>query len=434
MDKATTASVLGTILGLAAGIMGMLMFAPPADDGEMEERLAAVARERDDAMAERDAASKALGAEVDKRKQWEETSGELAAELESKANSKGDFEADAKKWKDDYDRLKRESDEADRQASARIDKLEDLLEDNGILSHLSDEEIAARVAELETAFNTAFTGKDKKAALQALWDLQKLGPNAYDKAIEVWRTMAEDYGLGEMWGRGPNELGMTFQEYTSLITNFGLVEHGLTDPNVDADFRISSIYALPWWSSEDTSKRAELAGNILGQAQGYEAQAAVDALKDIADPSTARYLGDYVTSNTDNPDARRAAIMALAQKNTDYGWAAIKDAAENDPDPSVKAAAQSALNQQDPPVAGVLITQVLPEYQAALAGIKVGDIMTHYNGVRVKALNDINVAKQAVPEGQAVEIIVRRGEGDVTLTLGSGMIGINGVAVTPEND
>ena len=433
MDKATTASVLGTILGLAAGVMGMLLFAPPADNSEMEERLAAVTRERDDALTERDAASQALGQEVDKRKKWENTSRELAEELDDKSKTKGDVEADAKKWKDEYDKLKAASDEEARRDDARIEKLEGLLEDNGILEHLSDEEIAARVAELETAFNTAFTGKDKKAAMQALWDLQKLGPKAYDKSIEVWRKMAEDFGL-DPWGQGPSELGMTFQEYVSLISDFGLIEHGLTDPDVESDFRISSIYGLPWWSSQDASKRAELAGNILGKAEGYEAQAAVDALKDIADPSTARYLGDYVTSNTDNPDARRAAIMALAQKNTDYGWAAIADAAENDPDPGVKEAAQAALNQKDPPVAGVLITQVLPEYQAALAGIKVGDIMTHYNGVPVKSLTDLNNAKKNVGEGEAVQVIMRRGDANVTLTLGSGMIGINGVSVAPKND
>ncbi|MBZ0138043.1 MAG: PDZ domain-containing protein [Planctomycetes bacterium] len=433
MDKATTASVLGTILGLAAGIMGMLMFAPPADNPEMEERLAAIARERDDAMAERDAAKQALGVEADKRQEWEDTSRELAAELDAKATTKGDFEADARDWKEKHDRLKADSDERERLKQARIDSLEDLLENNGILEHLSDEEIAERVAALEATFGTAFSGKDKKAAMQALWDLQKLGPKAYDKSIEVWRQMAADFGL-DPWGQGPGELGMTFQEYVSLVSSFGLIEYGLTDPDVESDFRIASIYGLPWWSNEDPSKRAELAGGILGKAQGYEAQAAVEALRDIPDPSTARYLADYITSNTDNPAARKSAVMVLAQKNTPAGWAAIEDAAANDPDLGVQEAAKSALNQKDVPVAGVLITQVIENYQAALAGIKVGDILTHYNGVRVKNLNDVNNAKQNVAEGTAVQVVLRRGESDVTLTLGSGMIGINGVAVTPKDD
>ncbi|MCB9932066.1 MAG: HEAT repeat domain-containing protein [Planctomycetes bacterium] len=434
MDKPTYASILGTILGLAAGIGGMLLFSPQSSDTEelakLQQRLTEATRERDEAIADRDNKQKALDGESGRLGQLEQANRDLADELARRDADAGDAEA-AREWKDKYDKLKSEADEAKRQSDARIDKLEGLLEDNGILSHLSDEEIATRVAELETAFNTAFTGKDKKASMQALWDLQKLGPKAYDKAIEAWKKIAEDFGINP-WGQGPGELGLTFQEYTSLITTFGMVEYGLTNPEVDPGYRIASLYNLPWWNSEDAGKRAELAGNALSKAQGYEAQAAIEALRDIADPSTARYLADYVTSNSDNPEARKAAVMALARKDSPAGWAAIEDAAANDPDPGVKEAAQAALNQKNVPVAGVLITQVIAEYQAALAGIKVGDILTHYNGVRVKTLEDINKAKQDVPAGQSVQVVLRRGEGDVTLTLGSGMIGINGVAVAPK--
>jgi PDZ domain-containing secreted protein len=221
-------------------------------------------------------------------------------------------------------------------------------------------------------------------------------------------------------------------DYVSLLSKFGMVEYGLTDPDVDPSFRIASIYNLPWWASEDAGKRAKLAGDTLMRAEGYEAQAAVDALRDIADPSTVRYLADYLSSNTDNPDARKATILALVQKNTAAGWTAIEDAAKGDSDAGVKEAAQSALNQKNVPVAGVLITQVLPEYQAALAGIKVGDILTDYNGDRVKTMAELTAAKAKVAEGQTVQIVVRRGENNLTLTLGSGMIGINGVNVAPK--
>ena len=62
MDKPTIASILGTILGLAAGIGGMLLFSPqPAgDNSDLSNRLAAAIRERDDAVKARDDASTAL--------------------------------------------------------------------------------------------------------------------------------------------------------------------------------------------------------------------------------------------------------------------------------------------------------------------------------------------------------------------------------------
>ena len=432
MDKATTSSVVGTILGLVAGIGGMLLFSlKPADDSGLRNRVTEIARERDDAVSEREKSEAALADASAKQKLAEQTARELADELSKKTDAKGDASDAAKALQAKLDKLKAETDEALRQKDARIDKLEGVLDDNGIFEYLSDEEIAARIVELDAAFSTAFTGKDKKAAMQALWDLQKLGPKGYDKSIEVWKKMAEDFGL-DPWGEGPGELGLNMQEYVSLISNFGLIEYGLTNPDVDSSFRIAGIYGLPWWSNEDSAKRAELAGNALLRGSGYESVAAVEALKDINDPSSARYLADYVTSNSDNPAARKAAVMVLAQKNTEVAWAAIKDAAESDPDEGVKQAAQGAMQLKDPAVAGVLINFVADESQAALAGIKLGDIMTHYNGVRIKTLNDINTAKADVEPGQNVQVVVHREGKDVTLTLGPGQIGINGVAVTPK--
>jgi hypothetical protein len=431
MDKATTASVLGTILGLAAGVIGMLLFSQPRVDMVSEEEITALTRERDEKQAELDDAKRALEDEVNRRKRSDQANLDMADELERQADNNGTDAEAAKEWKDKHDKLKTSSDEELRNKQARIGRLEDMLADNGIYEFLTDAEIAERVTDLKTTFETAFAGKDKKSAMQALWDLQKLGPKAYDAAIEVWKKMAEDFGL-DPWAGGPGTMGMTMQDYVSLVSKFGMVEYGLTDPDVDPSFRVSSLYGLPWWANEDSGKRAKLAGDALMRAEGYEAQAAIEALRDIPDDSTPRYLADYLSSNTDNADARKAAVLALAQKNTAAGWAAIEDAAANDPDPGVKEAAQSALNQKNVPIAGVLITQVLAEYQAALAGIKVGDILTHYNGDRIKTMAELTAAKAKVAEGQSVQIVVRRGEKDETLTLGSGMIGINGVNVAPK--
>ena len=436
MDKATTASVIGTILGLVAGIGGMLLLAPRGgDDAELarlQQQVAALSRQMDEVDEARKRDTEAL-TDANRRRDIAETANrELAEELEAKANHTGDARDDARNWKEAHDKLKAEAAEQARLDKARIGDLEGLLEDNGILEHLSDEEIAARVEKFKGAFETAFLGRDKAAAMQALWDLQKLGPKAYDAAIEVWKKMAEDFGL-DPWGQGPGTMGMSFQDYVSLINKFGLIEHGLTDPGVDPAFRIASIYGLPWWTGEDPTKRTKLAGDTLLRAEGYEARAAIEALRDINDPATSRYLSDYLTANSDNPDARVLAVGVLATKNTSDGWAAIKDAAENDPDDKVKAAAQQALAQQNVTVAGLLINFVGPDSQAALAGIKVGDIMTHYNGVRVKTIADINNAKSGVEADQSVQVVVRRGDSDVTLTLGPGQIGINGVAVAPKD-
>jgi membrane-associated protease RseP (regulator of RpoE activity) len=217
-----------------------------------------------------------------------------------------------------------------------------------------------------------------------------------------------------------------------MISQWGLVEKGLTDPESGGDFRIYSIYATPWWSSEDSGKRARLVGGVLLNSSGYESRAAAEALRDINDPTTVQYLADYVAQNRDNPEGRKFAITILAGKDTDAAWAAIADAAQHDNDESVRKHAQDQLDGRNVAVAGVRITSVGAESQGALAGIKVGDILTHYNETRVKTIQDIITARDAVGEGESVKVVVRRGAQDLTLTLGPGQIGINGVAVAPK--
>lgn len=436
MDKTTTATILGTILGLAAGVAGMVFFGPAADHSddvaELEERMIDLTRERNETRdALKQAEKLADDAEAERDRQIK-ISNELSDELRRKGEATGAEADKIEELQKGLDELKRETDERLRLKNARIDKLEGLLEDNGILEHLSDEEIQARIENLNGSFDTAFTNRDKKAAMEALWDMQKLGPRAYDTTIEAWRRLAEDFGLAP-WGEGPGEMDMNMQEFVSLIGNFGLIEHGLTDQDVDPAFRINSIYALPWWNGEAPGKRARLAGDVLSRGEGYELEAAVGALRDINDPTTARYLSDFLLQDSSNPGARSLAVTVLAAKNTPGGWATIEDIAESDPDESVRQAARQALAQRDAEVAGILITQVIEDYQAALAGIKLGDILTHYNGVRVKSLSDVNNAKGEVEPGQSVEVIVRRGGEDVTLTVGEGTIGINGVSVTPKD-
>ncbi|MDH5641680.1 MAG: PDZ domain-containing protein, partial [Nitrospira sp.] len=143
---------------------------------------------------------------------------------------------------------------------------------------------------------------------------------------------------------------------------------------------------------------------------------------------------DFLAANTDNPAGRQFAIAVLARRNTPEGWAAIGLAAQSDPDEEVKKAAEDALRQNDAKVAGILITFVDAESQAALAGIKVGDILTNYNGKAITTIASLNEEKQNVAEGQTVQVMLYRGGEQITLPMGPGMIGINGVAVKPKEE
>ncbi len=434
MDKGTTGAVLGTILGLLAGVAGMFFLGVSRDAADQQQewqaRVNKLESERNALQTELDGLKSELARLRDEAGKTRTTGSDLASEYDRLSSAKAEAEAKAGALKDELDLLKRKGGESSRQDEARIGELEALLEKNGIYSHLSPEEIKARITKHKDAFELAFSTKDKKAVMSSLWEIQKLGPTAYDTAIEMWRQAANDFGMNP-FGQGPGTLGLTFQEYVSLVSSYGMVQKGLTDPNVPSDFRISSLYGLPWWSNESAPERVKLAGDVLKNSSGYESGVAIEALRDINDPTSIRYLSEYLGANTDNTAARKSAIGALQLKNTTESWAAIEHAAKNDPDEGVRKTAQAAMATRDVSVEGVLITWVGENSQGALAGIKVNDILTSYNGVHIKTLEDVNKAKQAVAEGQSVTVIVRRGSDELSLQLGPGTIGINGTAVSP---
>lgn len=429
MKRETLWAMFGTLFGLAAGVLGVLYLGPkPSEKPELDEA-AQLRMERDQANEELAAARLKLNDATKEAGRLTATAKDLADELAKRDSKTNDGE-----WREKYDTLKAGTDESLLQKEARLKRLEALLEKNDITEHLSDEEIATRVKAYRAEFETAFAGGDKRATLEALWAVQALGPRAYASAIELWQKVAADYGL-DPWGQGPNTLKLRFEDYVSLISEWGMVEHGLTGREVPDGFRIAAIYAAPWWSNQPETDRARLLGDVLLRSKGYESTATISALGQMNDPTAIRYLGDYVTGDRDNPDARKAALNVLAQKDTPEGWASITAAAANDTDESVRRHAQGLIERRDTPVtvAGVLVTSVNTGLQGALAGIRTGDIITHFNSVRIVTIEELIRERNKVAPGDNASITLRRGNEDLTLTLGAGEIGISGSNVKPKD-
>ncbi|MCF6227547.1 MAG: HEAT repeat domain-containing protein [Planctomycetes bacterium] len=434
MSNGTVAAILGTVIGLGAGTGGMVVFGN-TDDG-LAEDFTTINKSNTKLSREKDELEGDLaGLENELRKVREElknaklVADEFASERDDNPN---DEAANASKTAIEATDAKTASDEALRQANAKIDVYEDLMLENGIYGFLTPEELEARRTELRSSFDVAIAGKDKKVAMDALKELQKLGPKFFKEAIEMWNVMAADYGSGENWGKGTGELGMSMMEFVSLVPNFEMIAAALSNPNADPTFRASMLFGLAWRTEEDAGKRTELAGNVLLSGSNNEARGAIQALGSIKDPSSVRYLSDYISSNTDNAESRADAVRALQRKDTPEAWAAIEDAANNDTDPKVKKAASDALATKNVAVAGLLINWVGEDGQASLVGIKLGDIMTKYNGQTIRKVSDISEAKKTVKDGQSVKVVLYRGGKYITLTIGPGQIGINGTEVKPK--
>ncbi|MCC6574586.1 MAG: HEAT repeat domain-containing protein [Planctomycetes bacterium] len=435
--KNSITTIVVAIIACLAGAAGMYQFgaskAGQQKTGELESAIGTLSQERDAARDE----NTRLKADLDrlKNKSGSEkiAATEIAAETDRLAREKGEANERADRAEAALHKLKQAGAETELQLKAELEgkdkKSADyaaILEKYGIFEHLTPEEIKARIDENDGLFKRAFELKDKEGVIKAIAALQKLGPLAYDKTIEMWMKVAEDYGTGMNWGKGKRELGLSDPDMYTLISNWDLIKYSITNESTPSTFRISSIYGLPYRASVPAEERAKIAGEALGAAKGYDAFAAITALNEIEDKSTVGYLVKYVETYSENTMARENAISALGAKNTPEAWATIEKIAANDPDEKVKAAAQAQLIKKTAKGPGVLITNVFPNSQAALAGVKVGDVLVSYNGKEIRSMGDITEAKKTVADGQTAEMIVKRGEERVTLTIGSGTIGING--------
>ncbi|MDC1142016.1 PDZ domain-containing protein [Planctomycetota bacterium] len=434
MSNGTISAILGTVIGLGAGVGGMIAFGHQ-DDGAAED-FTAITKRNTDLNVERDELEGQLaGMDKQLKKLQQElenerkVSNDLLNERDDNPNAEAaDASKAALEAKDDAAAKA----EALRIANAKLSKYEALLLENGIYEFLTPERREELSREFKATFETAIAGKSKAEAMKALQSLQMLGPKYFDDSIKLWEVMAADFGVGKNWENGPSELGMSMQEFVSLVPSFELIEYALKNPDAALKFRESMLYGLEWRTDEDANKRTDLAGNILLANNAKQSAAAIYALQKIDAPGSVRYLSEFVSGNTDDTDGRKAAIAALQSKGTDAAWAAIESAAKNDSDPDVRKSAAKALATRSVSVAGVQITFVDENAQAGLAGIKIGDIMTSYNGKPVRKLGDVNAAKASVKEGQSVIVELYRDGKPMKLTVGPGTIGINGIEVKPK--
>lgn len=70
---------------------------------------------------------------------------------------------------------------------------------------------------------------------------------------------------------------------------------------------------------------------------------------------------------------------------------------------------------------GVLIVQVMPESPAARAGIRAGDVITEIDGKPMREATDIQQAVQNTQVGSSLNVLIRRGDQSLPLTVRPGV-------------
>lgn len=269
-------------------------------------------------------------------------------------------------------------------------------------------------------------GKGKKEVLAALRELGALGTDA---AAEFYDAFGAVSAIGNPFSGEGNTLKLTFPEYFSLMSDnmsmYTLTEGRSVAPD---DAKIWAMYGVAYGSPMDASDKAKLFGGFLDTGDKGLASHAIETLGLTKDPAAVPYLMRSALNGGFEPDVRAKALNTLINFGDDVDWNQVSSL-ENDPDPRVASAARVGLATRNPGATGLLITTVTPDGAADKAGVKVGDIITRYNGVEVRDVNSLIQARNATADVLEVPIVVARGNGSVTLQVPKGQLGIDGRAV-----
>ena len=84
----------------------------------------------------------------------------------------------------------------------------------------------------------------------------------------------------------------------------------------------------------------------------------------------------------------------------------------------------------NPPATGLLVSSVVDETAAKLAGVKPGDVIVSYGGTAVTSIEGLGKAKEAHAGKEAVEMRAVRGDKVIVFSIAPGQIGINLIPVT----
>lgn len=290
------------------------------------------------------------------------------------------------------------------------------------------EALAAARRELEKAL----AAKDGAKALDLLRRLAALArevPEARDDAMKLALDLNRDVNAGT------GELGLTVQTYYG-----GLGDPGIRDLMLwslesqgasPADFRVLSVWSLPWALSPDDTIRA-FGTALRAENDRSVLSAIVENLGDMKKPAADALVAAVLADPQRDVGLRADAAEALATSRDPAIQTALESAAATESDPRFQAAARVSRVLRDPPAAGCLVVSTNPQGAADTAGIRAGDVIVAYNGRVVPNDSELRREIGAAAQSESVAVVVVRDGHEVSLQVKPGQLGITPLPVRPK--
>lgn len=278
------------------------------------------------------------------------------------------------------------------QLSARLAKLldgpmpaaTDPMGEPDTTNELATEQIEARRIEIKSRLDAAWETKNGRAVLDALHEMEALGPGVYADLMQEWIRVDEDHSAS-------NELGI--DKYTWRREWGGsteLLRASIDDPGSPVRFRYSAVHMLP--EREAPQPTAEyLRDKLLNERDEHAIMQMAETLGELGDPAAIDALITVVRRHFERFYAKSTVVTALGQFDDTRTISELRLIAGAEAEhEAVRAAAESALLRVAPPVTGLLITRVSPGTKGASAGLKTGDILTKLNSQPITSKDAIH--------------------------------------------
>ena len=265
-------------------------------------------------------------------------------------------------------------------------------------------------SELDARLSAAWKELDGHAALDALEEMEELGPEYHAQLMEAWMKLADDF-------EGPGQMGI---DQFTWRKRFGgseeLLRKAITDPTSNRRFRYRAIRELP--EREESLSVAEfLAGKITEERDEHAIMQMAETLAAIGDPVAIEPLITVVRRGFERFYAKRAVVEALGAFDDERVLGELKTVRDNETEHDlVRRAASVALLRLDPPVSGMLVLAALPGNAGYRAGIRSGDILTKIDGQPLTGSGPLHGVEhsgakfEVFSEGAFKDITLERGE------------------------
>jgi len=299
-----------------------------------------------------------------------------------------------------------------------------ILEENDLLPK-SSEEIQKAMEVLKSKITLAMENKEGVDLLDALKEMQKLGPAAYDETLKFMNLIIDDtqkYGIKSR---------MDFYR----VLDKDLVLYALEDRGTASDTFREYAARIAFYKVDEKDAPKIFAG-IMDNEFNTEADRAVakrliNTLGRYSSQEVANTLEQQLEKFSNSPELLLPLVSSLGEMGFESSEPVLLSLKEQTTDEALLSKINLSIRTIAPPVSGMMLLDLTSSGQAQKAGLKAGDIITSYNGTNITAESNMRDLYKKAGDAELVPVEVMDSNNESRIVyMKPGVIGFTPKGVT----